>query len=706
MSKPPLWPIFICYRRVDGGVAARRLHEALDQWQAVGPDGSPIQIDAYLDETVPGVADWRRVHRPYLEKARALVVVCTPGAKLNEGRDDWVHREIGWWLKHRTAAPILIDPLMEGLRYVPDAISDRWPEIQRIPLLEREWTALAASALEAKTATLRRQILGAIVPSGAEVYAHELEIERKRAERLRRANIRARRNQRAALLNERVAKAALLDAQAAEKFSESRQLEAHRDVDRVRLRELEERLRTVDGTDQRLGNLRREAAQLQEDLRRAGQDAKKSRARGLALLAGAEAAWAALAAEGHNRSALGRTAAQPPHVFSVEVLNAGRGESILVHYGAPDDLRLVMINAGPGSRYEEFVEPRLRELGEQRFGGSPVPLELFIVSDRDEDKTGGLLRMLEHLAQRPNRADRLFDLRAIWFNVFRVDGEPRGLRPRIRRLIDDLRVPLNQPFDRILVRPPKGSAVVSLAGGLDVMVLGPTLEKVKDLYRREAEEAAKQGQPIEAFPDEHSDAVVEANPVGWTSRPRRENRGGRYRPSGKARAQAAKAAYLDRSISNLASTVLLFRHRGKTFLYSGDARGDLIVDGLRAAGLLARGSAHFDLMSVPHLGSRQSVATEFFRRVQAGNYLFSGDGRIFRNPDVSTVAALIVARGADRYRMWFVNRGESGGAEDSHGARFDAFFAAEDKYAPNYRRIFRSDAKGSMTVDLLEPVSE
>jgi len=116
---PQLWPIFICYRRVDGGAAAQRLYEMLNKWQTAGLDGATVQLDVYLDIATPGVADWQSWHRPYLEKARALVVICTPGAKIDEGPNDWVHRELDWWLEHRQTAPIVIDPLNEGARYIP-----------------------------------------------------------------------------------------------------------------------------------------------------------------------------------------------------------------------------------------------------------------------------------------------------------------------------------------------------------------------------------------------------------------------------------------------------------------------------------------------------------------------------------------------------------------------------------------------------------
>src|SRR5262249_14172323 len=74
-------------------------------------------------------------------------------------------------------------PLRQGIRYVPSAISERWPEIQRIPLVEAEWTNLPKAELKEKANALRRQIVGNILPSGAAIYAAELEAERQRAER-------------------------------------------------------------------------------------------------------------------------------------------------------------------------------------------------------------------------------------------------------------------------------------------------------------------------------------------------------------------------------------------------------------------------------------------------------------------------------------------------------------------------------------------
>ena len=71
MKASRLWPILNCYRHVDGVSAALRLHEILDKSKTTGPDDKTIEIDVYLDETMPSVEDWKVLHRPYLEKAQS-----------------------------------------------------------------------------------------------------------------------------------------------------------------------------------------------------------------------------------------------------------------------------------------------------------------------------------------------------------------------------------------------------------------------------------------------------------------------------------------------------------------------------------------------------------------------------------------------------------------------------------------------------------
>ena len=741
MASPQLWPVFICYRRVDGAAAARRLHEMLDKWQTTGPDGAAIQVDAYLDASVPGIADWKAVHRPYLEKARALIVICTPGVKLNEGPDDWVHKEIDWWLAHRTTAPILIDPLREGIRYVPAQIASRWPDIQRIQLVEEEWTRLTGDPLQQKIDDVRRQIVGTLLPSGADIYAQELAAERQRANRLKVAftvstgllvavaglGSYAWNRRSAAVHNERVARTSLLDSRAAGYFDQSRLLDARREIEVKRRLDLLERLSSQDAGEARQENLRHELAQLDADITSLAAASKAALTSGRELLATADEEWRAL---GPSATAGQRRRPEPPHIFSIELLNAGHGESLLLHYGTPDDVKLVMINTGPGSTYKTNVEPRLRQLSQSRFNGGPVPIELLVIGDRDEDKTGGLMRMLRELAE--PAGPPLVELRGVWANIFRGDGPAETFRTRLRRSIDQLAIPLNKPFDRHVVRPERGRAVITLPGGLALTVLGPTPQHIAALHKMSRREVEQRDGTLEPLVEEaFRSLALQADPAPLTKAAPAQAVKGDCVPSTNAR-ERATGSYTDASVSNLASVILLFQFRGSTFLFTGDGRGDFILDGLSRTGLMdADGRATVDLMTIPHLGSDRNVTVDFFRRVRADGYLFSGDGR-HGNPEIGTVASLISARECESYRMYFVNReggrvsgpvtrkqiaeAETEAAADAqeeeitggdpYGSSLDQFFRAEQPFSPNYRRIFRSAAGGSVIIDLLQPVRD
>jgi hypothetical protein len=110
--------------------------------------------------------------------------------------------------------------------------------------------------------------------------------------------------------------------------------------------------------------------------------------------------------------------------------------------------------------------------------------------------------------------------------------------------------------------------------------------------------------------------------------------------------EALLAAYTDASITNLASLVCLAQVGRKKILLTGDARGDTIIAGLEQAGLLPAGGGRLtvDVLKVPHHGSDRNVTVEFFKRIAARTYVFSGDGK-HGNPERPTLEWLAEARG-------------------------------------------------------------
>lgn len=183
------WAIFICYRRIDGSAAAQFVREMLDQRVVEITDelrskdpGLPlnVRLEVFLDTEMPGVANWKAVHEPSLKRAKALIVVCTPGAKLRERGSDWVHYELDWWARNRHVAPILIDPLLQGPRFVPDSILRRWPDINRVQLPLAEFTNLSPAEVQAHNDKIFERIVNVLLPSSVDILTHELNQNRRR----------------------------------------------------------------------------------------------------------------------------------------------------------------------------------------------------------------------------------------------------------------------------------------------------------------------------------------------------------------------------------------------------------------------------------------------------------------------------------------------------------------------------------------------
>ena len=151
-------PIFLCYRQIDGKRYARWIFSALQETFENRGELS----DIYFDQTAPAITDWQALHGPALERARAIVVICTPGIFSDQGPDDWVHRELDWWLENRLAAPIIVDATTEGDRWVPDKLKARWPNAQRVNLNPGLWENSRQEELAVVKRQVANQILGGV----------------------------------------------------------------------------------------------------------------------------------------------------------------------------------------------------------------------------------------------------------------------------------------------------------------------------------------------------------------------------------------------------------------------------------------------------------------------------------------------------------------------------------------------------------------
>jgi len=181
---------------------------------------------------------------------------------------------------------------------------------------------------------------------------------------------------------------------------------------------------------------------------------------------------------------------------------------------------------------------------------------------------------------------------------------------RLRSDAEALQWPRNPEFDGKLIRA--GKQLVDLGNGLKLTVAGPMTAELKALQKKHAE---------------------------W------------LRTRKKKTDEAALAAYVDKSVPNLSSIVVLAECGGKRMLLTGDARGDKILKGLESVGLLQNGGKlHVDVLKVPHHGSAHNLDDDFFERITADHYVFSGNGE-HGNPERESLEMLFKARGKARFHI-------------------------------------------------------
>ena len=379
-------------------------------------------------------------------------------------------------------------------------------------------------------------------------------------------------------------------------------------------------------------------------------------------------------------------------LFSLEVLQAFQGDSLLLHAGTAGAPKLVLIDGGPSRTWTRSLRPRLDELRAQRAAGGALDIDLAMLSHVDDDHIHGLLHLATELVDLHDRSEALpYDVHTLWHNSFDdvLDNEadelgaaataaleqplddpraeemrgatlavvaniPQGRELRNRAKALNWRV--NAPFDGPVMRPANGVRTIRLGDATALTVLCPHAMQLEGLRR-------KWDGWLRAHPEE------QASPASVAP---------------------------DSSPYNLSSIVVLVEQDGRRMLLTGDARSDHILAGLDAAGVAADGVTKVDILKLPHHGSIRNVKADFFERVQADHYVISANGHD-DNPETETLDLILASRADDDFTIHLTNRAGVGDLEQ----RLDAFLAAKTR---NFEMIFLAEADLSLRIDLAEPL--
>jgi beta-lactamase superfamily II metal-dependent hydrolase len=355
--------------------------------------------------------------------------------------------------------------------------------------------------------------------------------------------------------------------------------------------------------------------------------------------------------------------------FSLDVLRARKGDCLMLHFGSEDDPHLILIDGGPSDVYKPFLKPRLRKIHEVRDldEQAPLPVDVVMVSHVDDDHIKGILDLTRE--QRGNSPDLRLDVTSLWHNSFddllktKPDAPAGGFGTASVATTAAL---AEAGFDSGIVLASFGAKMLGNDMEIEDENMHQTVEVLSSIPQgRTLRDDAKalgwrsnhkfNGKLILAaeaaksvtLGDLQMTVVGPMQPELLALQEQHDKWLRAQKEKKKKSPEAALAAFVDKSVPNLSSIVLLAELGGRSMLLTGDARGDKILEGMELSGLIEKdGERHVDLLKVPHHGSDNNMEPVFFKRVPADHYVFSGDGE-HGNPERKTLQMLLDARGAD-----------------------------------------------------------
>jgi beta-lactamase superfamily II metal-dependent hydrolase len=374
-------------------------------------------------------------------------------------------------------------------------------------------------------------------------------------------------------------------------------------------------------------------------------------------------------------------------LFTLEALDARKGDSLLLHFGAPAQPTLIVIDGGPAGVYNRRLRPRLEQLRARRTPDAALPIRMVMVSHLDDDHINGVLAMLNEIDDlRAGKKPQPYDVLTLWHNSFddilgnETDLLTANLKTAATAASSDTAIPADLPIHRdaalVLASVGQGRDLRARAKSLSVVVNEQfaTLVAVPD---------GQPGKSVDIAPGLSftvlgpSQARVVALREEWDKQIKKLD-------------VARQAGFVDDSVFNLSSIIVIARAGEQTMLLTGDARGDDILAGLKGANLMAGGRCHVNILKVPHHGSDRNVSREFFQQVTADAYVISGNGQ-HGNPEVAMLQMLSDARaGDDNFAVHLTNS----------EPRLTAFFDSEKDKGRKYEVVFRDPAAPSLKIEL------
>lgn len=300
-------------------------------------------------------------------------------------------------------------------------------------------------------------------------------------------------------------------------------------------------------------------------------------------------------------------------MLEMTALPANYGDCLWIEYGDSHAPHVILIDCGLS--VSKSLKQKLEALA-TRSGR----LELVVVTHIDRDHIAGMIGLLEQ---------DFFGVpvRDLWFNGLRhLPGEAFSEKQgeRLTELILDKGLPWNQDFEGGRISVDSVGAAVEIPGGASIHLLSPDDGLLKRLRKKWIDVCDAAG----LYADPLAEHIVESE---------REGFGGGNAMDVDTLADAPFIE--DVAEANGSSIAFVFKYGTHRILFGADAYPTRLLESLSAAGEQA--PYEFDLVKLPHHGSKANVSIPFIKALKCPRYLFSSNGKIYGHPSPEAVARTV-----------------------------------------------------------------
>lgn len=355
----------------------------------------------------------------------------------------------------------------------------------------------------------------------------------------------------------------------------------------------------------------------------------------------------------------------------LEMLPANEGDCILITL--PREDICILVDGGTKETYHNVLKNKLQSL---KAKGKAI--DLLIVTHIDDDHIGGVIELLKENGT--NEEPNVIRIKEIWHNSYRhLQFEKNGKSEQKDKEIlnhyimsgmvcnyegknsREISIMQGTTLASLILKGGyywntkfRGKAVCTEAGNSVCLgeecvltVLGPSKEQLSHLARKWKQELKSKRIGFQFSDDEIFDDAYECYMRYFSGEQESIHKTISFELAKLDVQQLyATESQQDFSVTNRSSIVFCLQYRGKKILLLGDAIADHVCEGL---GKMEK----FDLIKLPHHGSKKNITRKCLEEIETGIYLISTNSAKHGHPDLEVLAKIVCKKTDYTKRVFF-----------------------------------------------------